>query len=193
MSKGYSIGQMTASACPPILGLDVPDRPNCRRFNEFALTTISKSKPELVILAASIYPSATILTGLDTTIGALGAAGIRVVVLGPMPQYRTPVPNIVAARWVEGNHDPFSDNADQVQQAFLDSIEATMSEHFSGRSDVRYVSVLGVVCPDRKCPLLTPANVPVHFDLAHLTIAGSYLFAQRLAPAIFFYNAAWIR
>jgi peptidoglycan/LPS O-acetylase OafA/YrhL len=184
-SEGYSIGQMTASACAPILGRDAPDRPNCRPFNDFVLATILRIKPELVILGASVYPRPAILTGLDATIRVLDASGIKVVLLGPMPQYRTPVPNILAARWAEGNHDPFSDNADREQQAYLDSIEAAMGHHFSGRSDVRYVSVLGTVCADRKCPLLAPANVPIHFDLAHLTTAGSYLFAQRLAPAIF--------
>jgi hypothetical protein len=180
--KGYSLGQITASRCPPTTLVDFPPAlPNCRSLNDFALATILTNKPELVILGAST-PNERIL-GLDATIRALGTAGIKAIILGPMPVYRTPVPKILAERWIAGNHDPFSGRSDR-EQDYLDIAEAAMREHFAGRSDVRYISVLGTVCPDEKCPLLAPTDIPVQFDIAHLTAAGSDLYARRLAPAI---------
>lgn len=55
---------------------------------------------------------------------------------------------------------------------------------FANRSDVKYISVLNTVCPDMVCPLVAADETPVHFDIAHLTEAGSKLFAKKLTPEI---------
>ena len=59
-----------------------------------------------------------------------------------------------------------------------------MSTDFSGRPDVRYVSIFETVCPNSRCPLLANDETPIYFDSSHLTGAGSLLFAQMLAPQI---------
>ena len=59
-----------------------------------------------------------------------------------------------------------------------------MSEGFSGRAELRYISIFKTVCPNSRCPLLANDETPIYFDSSHLTGAGSLLFAQMLTPQI---------
>ena len=44
--------QYTAAGCPPVRGLDVADRPNCRAFNDHAMRVIEDMAPDVVVLVA---------------------------------------------------------------------------------------------------------------------------------------------
>jgi peptidoglycan/LPS O-acetylase OafA/YrhL len=178
---GYSLGMLAASACPPILGIEIPQRPNCRSFNEFVLKTIVTIRPDKLILEANWPLSGDLINRFEQTLSALNEAGFHPIVLGDGPVYRIAVPTLLAERWMHGNFSPFSD-AD-LMMAILTISETSMRARFSRRRDVKYVSIIDAVCPDYRCPMMASA-APVHFDEEHLTAAGSRLFGAALIPKL---------
>lgn len=180
--RGYSLGQLSASACAPVEGLDVQQRPNCRGFNDLALSLILQEKPDLLIMAASWPVSDELLRKLDATIVKLNDVGIHPVLLGAPILYRAGVPAILTERMKVGNHDPFS-GADLVE-GYISNTDEALRKHLTGRSGVRFASIFEAVCRDKQCPMIVNGKTPVHFDSLHLTAAGSVFFAKALLPKI---------
>lgn len=181
-AHGYELGVLTASACPPIIGIEVLARPKCREFTELSAEIILKIKPKILIMSASWVTNDSIMDDLEKTIKQLRGNGIKLVILGETPLYKQSVPKIIADRFKAGNFDMFSTNELEIE--YLQNSENIMSKRFSNRDDVQYISVTKAVCPANRCPLITKDGVPVHFDIAHLTVSGSKLFSKELTPLI---------
>lgn len=181
-TKGYFLGQMTSSACPPTPGVVVANRPNCAEFNDFAIKEIIDSKPGMVVMGAFWDASDEQLMMLDRAIEDLRKADISVVVFGPSPVYKGSVPKIVAQRIRQANASSLS-GLDLESESVL-GIDARMKKYLSDRDDITYISVIDTVCNEGQCPI-TVGGVPVHFDSAHLTREGSILFGQKLALELF--------
>ncbi|UXS33979.1 acyltransferase [Agrobacterium tumefaciens] len=173
------VGQATASACPPMVGLTIPDRPHCGNFNATVIERLVSHPPKTVILAAAwtllpenILPE--ISARLDETVATLSNAGIEVKVLGQVPSYRVTVPDLVAVRTQSGM-------AERGQRSDLNEklipLDDKLAAHFQPSG--RYISVLRSVCDaDLSCPLLTDKG-PVQFDYSHLTRDGASMFVGK--------------
>jgi peptidoglycan/LPS O-acetylase OafA/YrhL len=178
------VGQATASACPPMVGLTIPDRPHCRDFNDMVLNRLVSHPPRAVILAAawtllpaSIQPE--IASRLDKTVSALSKAGIEVKILGQAPTYRVTVPDLIAVRSQTGSADR-SRSSDLIEK--LVPLDDELIDHY--RASGRYISVLRSVCDaDLSCPLLTDKG-PVQFDYSHLTRDGASMFVRKLVDRL---------
>ncbi len=181
-ARGYSLGQITASACGPFLGVDIASMPYCHANNQHVASLVEKLRPEIVIITGIVVPDR--LGPLDQAIRTVAATGAKVILLGPAPLYLRHVPHLLVDRWRVGNHDPYSDSRD-LNSEFLDIVEPAMKAKFAGRLDVRYISIMDAVCPGRQCPMVLGESVPIQFDVAHLTPEGSRFVARRLIPAIF--------
>jgi hypothetical protein len=179
---GGSLGQLTASACAPIVGREAPVRPHCKSFNDDALALLIARKPGLVILAACWPTDRSAMEHLDKTTAALLSAGIKVVVLGSLPIYKMSVPTLLAQRIRDNNADRMS--ADDIEIAYMHASDAALSDRFGHRSDVRFISIFVTICPNERCPLEANEATPMQFDIAHLTEAGSRYFAEKLSPWI---------
>ena len=179
---GYSLGELTASACGPVVGRDAPARPKCRLFNDQVLALLLAIKPTMVILAAEWFPDPDAVKLLNETVTKLSDAGTKVIILGNSPLFKASVPNLVADRMQNGDTDRTT--AQDVERHFEHTTEAVMSSDFSGRADLRYISIFNTVCPNLRCPLLANDETPIYFDSSHLTGAGSLMFAEILTPQI---------
>jgi peptidoglycan/LPS O-acetylase OafA/YrhL len=182
--RGFSLRQATTSACPPALDLDIADRPFCRDFNSRTFDRIGALRPAVVILGAAWSPQyqATLWDHVDVTISRLEDAGLKVVVLGFGPIYKSRVPQILADRYKENNLSVLSDD-DLLRSWTLqedDKFKMIVSKHPA----TAYISIIRTVCPNDQCPLLT-GGAPVHFDMFHVTEPGSKLFVLQLAGKIF--------
>jgi peptidoglycan/LPS O-acetylase OafA/YrhL len=179
--KGYRLGQITGSACLPLMNWDHPGRPNCRALNDFALDWLVTNRPTMVVMGGDPIEDPGLLERLDASIERLASAGIKPVLLGPAPYYRRAVPAIIAEKLQredrtersQSEFDPISRNADIV-----------MSARYGGRSDVRYISFLDRLCPQAGCEI-AEGNVPFHFDTVHFTALGSTYYGRRLANVLF--------
>jgi hypothetical protein len=173
---------LTASACPPAVGLEVAARPNCATFNDIALARILEVRPDILILASGWIVSSALLDKLDETISKLREASITPVVLGAPPFYRASIPRVLAERLKAGNRDPFS--GPDLAPGFTLEMDAAIEKHLQNRSDVRFVSIIKTACPGNQCPIVINGKTPLHFDPLHLTSAGSTFFAIALLPSI---------
>ncbi|WP_167377581.1 acyltransferase family protein [Agrobacterium genomosp. 13] len=173
------VGQATASACPPVIGLTVPDRPNCKDFNDAVINKLVSQPPKTVVLAAAwtLLPDDVLpkLPGmLERTVAVLENAGIEVKVLGQVPSYRVTVPDLVAVRTQTGAAER-GQRADLIEK--LVPLDDKLAAHFQPSG--RYISVLRSVCDaDLSCPLLTDKG-PVQFDYSHLTRDGASMFVGK--------------
>ena len=139
-------------------------------------------KPTMVILSAEWLPDPDAVTLLNQTVTRLSSAGTKVIILGNSPLFKASVPNLVADRMQSGDTDWTT--AQDIEGHFEHATEAAMSSGFSGRAELRYISIFKTVCPNSRCPLLANDETPIYFDSSHLTGAGSLLFAQMLTPQI---------
>jgi peptidoglycan/LPS O-acetylase OafA/YrhL len=180
--QGYSVGFLTAQSCPPILGITVLSNPRCGAFNETAFPLILKQKPDMIIMAANWVANDVTMDLLELTIRRLADSGIKLVILGEAPLYKLNVPAIIADRIKAGRDDFLA--SEELEHAFLDNSNNVMRPRFGNREDVKFVSVMDIMCPGYVCPLTTPDGTPAAFDIAHLTAEGSDMFAEKLTPAI---------
>ena len=117
---------------------------------------------------------------LDDLADRLAAAGIRVVVLGPVPFFPGGVPAILANRIRRGDPNLL---AGKELERDTRSIDEALKAHFAGRKTPVYVSILDAVCPQGPCPL-GDGRVPYHYDPVHLSREGSAYYAARLVDRI---------
>lgn len=179
--RGYELGQITGSACRPLVGRDIPRRPNCRALNEFALDWLLANKPSIVVMGGDPIGDASNLAIFDASAQKLANAGIRVVVLGPVPYYKRPVPTILAERLGKENHQTYA--GDEILPLIRDD-DATMAAYYARHPNVRYISFSNSFCPPAgDCPLEIDGQ-PLHFDVVHFTEHGSVHYGRLLAKMI---------
>lgn len=177
---GFAVGQATASACAPVVGMELPTLPNCRPFNDIAIKDIAAAKPAIVVLGAVWLATQEQMQMMEQTIAILREAGAHVVIIGPSAIFKRPVPQILADRLRKGDADIYAGGD---FESVVVGWDRSMKAHFEGRSDITYVSVMDVACP-AGCRLETPDHKPMHFDIAHLTLEGSEYYGALLAPKI---------
>lgn len=181
-SRGISLGALTASACPPVLDIDVAARPYCRASNTLDFELITKIRPDILIMTAGWSPDPVTMAALSATLDKASKLGIKIVVLGESPIYKKSVPLIVADRIKSGSQD-LNSKLD-LDQPVIDSAEKAVSSLVATRTDIRYISVFKAICPNGYCPMATADDIPLHYDIAHLTPEGSKYFAKELTPLI---------
>ncbi|WP_244616652.1 acyltransferase family protein [Starkeya nomas] len=178
---GYALGQITGAACLPLLDFTNPHSPVCDSLNKFAFEWLLTHKPEIVVLGGDAFVSPEHLADLDRAIARLNAAGIKVVVLGPVPKYKRPVPEILALRLHRQNAD--TGTADDMDEVTYRS-DRLLTEHFANNPSVLYVSILQNMCPEMNCQLSIDGE-PLEFDATHFTSKGVAYYGTRLGNLIF--------
>jgi peptidoglycan/LPS O-acetylase OafA/YrhL len=180
--RGFRIAQLTASACPPLLGYRSGERPNCPGINRAALAAARELRPATVVLSAQWeeYPSLDALRG---TVAELRRAGVReIVVVGPSPSW----PNGLAQALFK-----------EVKREGLESFPLRVKHELSGappRADrklrplarelgVTYVDALEALCNRDGCLARVEdrADQLAFWDRSHFTAAGSAWFVDAVA------------
>jgi len=177
--------QITASACPPVIGVDFPDRPHCRSANEAVLRDMLRDETlTTVILAANAEtydtPGLSALeTGYARTVESLVDAGKRVVLLGQIPNPERDAP-LVAGRARAWGGDPARIGrplAEVTQQAapwngFLAGLAA--------RKGLVLVDPAAALCSEGFCPILGSGDQVLYFNPSHVSMAGARRIAGEL-------------
>jgi peptidoglycan/LPS O-acetylase OafA/YrhL len=179
-----TVQQATASGCPPLLGAGSGQ---CQAFmNEILGRVVPATRPDAVILSARWGDQS--LDSLRRTIAALRQHTRTVIVLGPIVEYRMPLPRVLAL--AEQREDPAL-----VTRARLEggaALDASMAIALRD-TGATYLSTYRALCPEAsgECTTTTAGgNVPVQFDYGHLTVDGAALVAQRLRSE---HPSAWPR
>jgi peptidoglycan/LPS O-acetylase OafA/YrhL len=166
---GYSLGMMTASACPALVGRDVSDRPFGKHINDSVLSLINSRKPDIVILSAFWKPF--VMAQLEQTLRLITQNHIPVVVLGNTPIFEESVPLYLARplrKQIKVSDRSAAENGLR-QLLVRNKIE-----------NVKYISLHDVACPDRRCLLTDPSGFSYYLDDGHLTKEGSRWIAKSI-------------
>lgn len=176
-ARGYEVGQITGAACPPVVGADQSRMPYCAAMNAFARDWVLANRPDILVLGGIGTPTPE----LDREIEGFVRAGIRVVVVGPVPSYRDAVPKLLARRLLAG------DTGTRTEGDLLASApqnDQRLRAHFAGKPGVTYISVFDAACGGTDCPLMVEGE-PLQHDSSHFTMAGARFFGRPVSELIF--------
>jgi peptidoglycan/LPS O-acetylase OafA/YrhL len=164
--------QATASGCRPTLNPIGAAR--CTKLINYVIHEfLPKNRISMVIMSARWEVGDS--EGVAATARALSSVADKVLVVGPIPEYRRPLPMLLAQStddleqaYANGFRSP---DIEQIDRSF--SRQMTMTE-----SNVRYLSLVDLLC-NPQCKVLV-GHAPIEFDSGHLTVEGS----TYLAPFI---------
>jgi hypothetical protein len=181
----FRIVQLTASACPPVLGMSFEQRPNCKRINDYVLGRIEALKPSVVVMAAfwSHYngsPDRPLIdiAGLGRTIQRVRQLGPKVILVGNAPVWDILPARIVVdswrkSKWLNKSFEHLDMRSMQINDALL---------KLATSLDVTFVSPFENFCNSEGCSVFADeeGKTLVTADLAsHLTPAASFRLMQR--------------
>lgn len=175
--------QISGVGCPPLIAMQRSFSPSCPALVDLALNQLPASRKisEVWLVArwnlgrtgAAPGWNRDWLAELRQTIEFIRSRDIEVVLVGPMPEYQTELPRLIAQS--QQRHDP------NFTHSFLTPSSLELDQQmqaFAKENAVRYVSLAQAICHDGQC-LETDANqIPLLFDSDHLDDAGSVLVAS---------------
>jgi peptidoglycan/LPS O-acetylase OafA/YrhL len=167
--------EAASSGCEPTLGVRTFDVERCVAtmryvFNDF----LPSHHLDGVLLAARWEPGD--LDRLGDTIRTLKSRGVPVILIGPIVQYDSALPRLLAVS-IRTKDSALAYRHELTSYRRLDK---TMASLASQDWKVPYVSYFQLLCPKGHCIQYAAHDLPLQFDYGHLTTQGSVLFAQTL-------------
>ena len=166
---------------PAVLDIDVPVRPHCRAANDYAFEAIKKIHPSIVIMSAIWPTNPDYMAKLKITLDKLSETGIKTVVLGTSAIYKQRVPLLIIKKVEAGETELMS--SDELELATVTDSKNAVAAVVATTS-AKFVDVFKTICPHDSCPMAGADEMPYHFDIHHLTPAGSKYYAKELVPLI---------
>ena len=169
----FEIIQRTASLCPPILGMEIDARPNCKEINHLIFESVKEKPPSRVILAANwwIYG----WKGVKSTISALQNVGIRQIdLIGAIPQWPHPLPRQLLLYFQD---DKFHRVPERMRFSLMPKykkLDKKMSS-YANNVGIEFISLTKILCGETDClaRLGHTGDTLTVWDSGHLTAYGS--------------------
>jgi hypothetical protein len=193
LKNNFRLAEYTSSLCAPIVGLTVPERPECHSINDAVMNHIRILKPDIVVLSALWGFKNGSHTDFDEyraeelrqTIAQLRAAGVkRVVVIGSAPEWKEAVPTLLIHEARLSPGIPVSDTLPRTLLAAQDQDDQLQAA--AVRAGATFVPLFAYLCDRADCLVTTAPDwhgVMV-YDTAHFTPNGSVVVIQRILPEI---------
>jgi peptidoglycan/LPS O-acetylase OafA/YrhL len=177
LSRTYGnvhVMQVTGSNCR-IRPVDGGPSENCRQLMSYAFNEVI-SDPSLDGVVVAARWTAADLGSLAESIAWLKAHNVGVTVLGPIPQYDSPLPRLLALE-IRNNDREL---ADRHHDSEVWKLDRQMADLARTTWHVKYVSLVDALCDRDRCIHYAEASVPIQYDYGHLTGQGSAFLAGRL-------------
>ncbi|WP_423142543.1 acyltransferase family protein [Parablastomonas sp. CN1-191] len=162
---GVNFLQATGSSCPPSVDSLASGYANCRAAIAEGVRLARSGAIDTVILSGN-WLRFDYQSSLDVA-RQLRDAGVRVIIVGPSPEYDRPLPRLLELGRKTGNPD--APAAFRVRGLF--ELDRRMADDARG-SGIGFLSRAAVVCPAGKCRTVI-GHVPMLFDADHFTATGS--------------------
>lgn len=185
---GWRLAEFTASGCPPVKGLEVPERPACGAMNDIVLERIKAIKPDVVILSAYWDYSGFLVrragfdqdyaTKLMQTIAEVKAAGVpRVVVLGSAPNWKVSVPKLLIGVVQSQPDEPVPQ---RLSRRYLHKHDDLRLKVATEQAGAQFVSIFDYLCDESTCEVTTGQDWRgvITSDTGHFTVHGATLVVQ---------------
>ena len=165
--------QATSPACKPFLRPVDASSAVCVRLMDYIFKDyLADNKPDKLIMSG--VWNTNDLDELSRTLDWAKAAGIQVAVVGPIVLYDEPLPRLLAISL--GKNDPGHVDRHRTMSRTFDD----MLRRLVAAKGAEYISLYQTLCDDTSCEAYAAPDVPLQFDIAHLTPEGSVLVARRL-------------
>lgn len=172
--------QMATRTCPPMIGFQTPDNPNCEKINAFVFKRIQKEKPDYVVLSAAWHRYDD-RSQLSATLKQLKEAGVpHIKVIGPPPEWKGTIQDITYNFY---RTDPEHRLLKRMDYRFVSAQNDVEKELKAAtkKAGVTYISPAQTFCNAEGClaRLGDRADTLTSWDSLHLTTAASrYLVEQ---------------
>lgn len=176
-SKLANFSSVTTSTCAPSVTYPnyiISSRITCNKNNKIALEQVKFKNPDIVILATRHLHEETNWDLIALKLKELGAK--KIVVLGPVPQFKGPLPLLVAKKYM---HDDTISRVDMDESIFQsnEKMNSLASDNYL------YVDVLSEFCSNDGCFFQTERKNHkklISFDYGHLSTEGSAFVVNEL-------------
>jgi hypothetical protein len=186
--RGFDVAEYTASACPPLIGYTLAERPFCKSINDDVLIRIGWLRPDVVILDSTWgHAEQALRDDLPRTVVQLRALNVpRIVLMGPPPGWQgAGLPATVRDYYRETG-------AVLPVRTFYHSTDVwtrerdALLQQLSRDLGIDYVSVRNVFCNDAGCLTRIGPNESelTAFDPGHLTVPGAIFLTARTIDGI---------
>jgi peptidoglycan/LPS O-acetylase OafA/YrhL len=173
--SGVNVMQATVAGCKPTLRHVSEATDQCTRMTDYVFNDyLPKNHIDSLLIAARWEQSD--LPRLTETLAWAKQRGIKVTLFGPMVQYDSSLPRLLATS-IKDNNPAIPYDHRVAEYARLD---AAMSKMAQNEWQVHYVSFFKSLCRQNSCVEYAAQGVPLQFDYGHLTKDGSVLLAQML-------------
>jgi peptidoglycan/LPS O-acetylase OafA/YrhL len=163
---GATFLQATHGACPPLLGEPrAAGTGDCDAFNRAVAARITVAPPEVVVLS---FDGEYRRPRLSQTLAMLHRAGAAVIVVGPSPQFVAALPDLLARAPA-----PMTRAMPADVKPIPFAVDADLAAEAAAAPGVRYVSLISLLCPDRRCLTLVAPEVPLMWDDNHFGLAAA--------------------
>lgn len=187
-AQGASVAQVTASRCPPSLGLVIPGRPSCSAHNDEVFKALVADAALVRVVVIARYddhlprdPEA-FEAGLRRSLEGLTAAGKQVVLLEPLPIYPYPVPDALSVLYRTGR-DP-----NRVGQSLADyrrehAAALAMVQRLGDMPGVTVARTSDALCGTGRCAVMEDGG-PLYFDDDHVSLRGARRIVEHFADVL---------
>jgi hypothetical protein len=173
--QGENVMQATASGCKPVLHQRPRQFASCIAIIDYALKQYLPSHKVDAVLIAAHWDDGD-LPSLGETIEWLRQQKIPVILFGPIVQYDSSLPRLLAMSI--SRDDPALPSAHRLHD--LEPLDRQMAAMARDTWKIPYVSMTDLFCSNGVCTEYAQPGVPLQSDYGHLTKLGSVLAAQRI-------------
>lgn len=173
--KNMNFMQATASGCKPTLEQPLGADQRCRQLMDYVLRDFLNHHQVDDVLVAARWDGAD-LPRLQRTVQSLKERGISVVLFGPMVQYDSALPRLLAISIQQNAPDIPADH----RVAYYEQLDSQMRQLAADSMHVRYISFFDLICRQERCLEYAGKGIPLQSDYGHLTGEGSVLVAAKL-------------
>jgi peptidoglycan/LPS O-acetylase OafA/YrhL len=171
-----NVMQATASGCKPVLNQRPRQHAGCTEIMNFALKEYLPSHKVDAVLIEAHWDGGD-LASLGETIAWLRENKIPTVLIGPIAQYDSSLPRLLAMSITQ--QDPLLPK--HHLEKFVEPLDREMAMLSRDTWHVPYLSLYDLLCSKGNCEQYAAPGVPLFSDYGHLGKAGSIMVAQRIA------------
>jgi hypothetical protein len=181
IGEKYGLSIRQATHCATLMGVERTS--SCREFNEKIVRQIQDEPTmRLAILIGrwSDFPTEELLQGLSKTLDTFKALGLRVLIVGEPPNFRSD-PNrchVRASMYGENRERCF-----RLRRAFADkqlnSYKGALTRLTRDRPWATYLDVASILCDEKFC-WARKGDIPIYRNNDHLSLAGAEFISKSL-------------
>src|SRR5215475_3315130 len=173
--KETNFMQATASGCKPTLEQPLGADQRCSDLMNYVIRDYLVSHRVDAVLLAARWDRSD-LPRIQRTVTLLKESGANVIIFGPVVQYDSALPRLLAISIQQ--HDP--DLPANHRVAYYQQLDEDMSRLAERQLGVKYISYFRLICSHNDCLEYAAKDVPLQSDYGHLTGQGSIAVANRL-------------